>query len=342
MTSIPRRGLARTLVIVAQMTVVWTGTAGAAQVPDVLHRPVGEARDVVEASGYRVELEGGDPAPSGRLAYTVQLQNPDAGRQAPLGAVVTLRIFAKPFDPAVPNVTGLSVSEAQTRLAAAGLGAVLLGGDPAPPTAAPFTVQSQRPLGAASDGPGNLVELLVFGPSEKITRTGPHDRRMSETSSSHGAAREPNAVAVYSPPDQRRYVFDVLATGITAHELATELGLAATTNQGGVEVFRAQERGIAHATVWYDAERRLRWARVQLIRSLPLEVAVLLFDIHGDPETSQGHPISGQLKLRESTCHYLRDGVHFYIHDDVVEEIWITSPGEGFGVIAAQVDKGLL
>jgi len=68
------RVIPRTVLILAYMVVAWSGAAGAAQVPNVLLRPVSEARAEVQAAGFQVRLEGGDPAPTSALALTVQLQ----------------------------------------------------------------------------------------------------------------------------------------------------------------------------------------------------------------------------------------------------------------------------
>lgn len=93
--------------------------ASAVSVPDVTDLDLGLARDVLIASGLRigtvdtVQLD----APMGTVVNTA----PAAGANAKSGDIVQVHVSSGPPSVLVPDVVGLTVTEARDRIAAAGL-----------------------------------------------------------------------------------------------------------------------------------------------------------------------------------------------------------------------------
>lgn len=97
--------------------VVSTGAA-TAEVPDVVGRTENEARFILAAADFDVRVENieNPDAESG----TVVSQDPAAGDEAQVGSVVTIQISLGPGEEVVPDVSGQSLSSAQSELQAKG------------------------------------------------------------------------------------------------------------------------------------------------------------------------------------------------------------------------------
>ncbi len=96
---------------------VSTGEATTA-VPSVVGRTEKEARFILNASGFEVQVENTeDPnAESG----TVTAQNPAAGTERPQNTTVTITVSLGPGEEVVPDVSGQSLASAQSELQAKG------------------------------------------------------------------------------------------------------------------------------------------------------------------------------------------------------------------------------
>ena len=133
-------------------------TAALAKIPNVVGRPLADAKAAIEAVGLKVgkvtEKESTNVAPG-----VVSKQSPDAGSEVNGGSAVDLEVGTAP-KVKVPTVTGASVSEAVIALARAGLslGDVQHAFDPA--VAAGF-VKSQDPGEGTSLPVGSKVGLVV-------------------------------------------------------------------------------------------------------------------------------------------------------------------------------------
>lgn len=134
------------------------------RVPLLVGLPLPEAQAKLAGAGLKGAPVGGDPAPSDRLAFTVQSQEPAAGTEIGIDEAVTMRVYSsrQVARVLVPAVVGRRIEVAQARLADAGLTAVPVGGDPAPSSAAEYTVQSQNPPAGSEIAPGGSVELRIF------------------------------------------------------------------------------------------------------------------------------------------------------------------------------------
>ncbi|MCB1271650.1 MAG: Stk1 family PASTA domain-containing Ser/Thr kinase [Microthrixaceae bacterium] len=97
--------------------VVSTGAA-TKEVPDVVGRPENEARFILDAEDFEVRVENiEDPdAESG----SVVSQDPAGGVEAPEGSTVTIQVSLGPGEEVVPDVSGQSLSSAQSELQARG------------------------------------------------------------------------------------------------------------------------------------------------------------------------------------------------------------------------------
>lgn len=323
------------------------------QVPDLRGLGVAEARRVAEQTGLQVRVVGGDPAPSASLEYAVQGQEPPPGADLAPGGLVTLRIYAPQLEVAVPAVVGLQPAEARRRLQAAGLIAEVVGGDPAPEEARAFTVQSQDPGAGQAAARGGPVRVRVYGAAGQRSRGttpgpgvhGPQPAPIPAPTAAPGQMRSPAAAAAEAMAADP-YIFDVLRPGSTVEAVRSglEQPLSSHRNPEGdlVEVFRARPRGVARATVWYDAAGVVRWARVQLVNALPAYAAALLFDLQEEAEVRAGHPFAAGGEPMGETHSYPLAGVHLFVHGGVVREIWLTLPREDLEDVAELVGDGLV
>lgn len=131
------------------------------------------------------------------------------------------------------------------------------------------------------------------------------------------------------PGESRGTVLDSICPGASDTELIEELGTPLASEQKKdfrVHTYSQPEAGIAGATTWSDSDGTVRWARIQLVNELPPVAAQLLFNlISGETETA-GHALASTEQVEGLTRHYAADGVHFFLTDNVVREIWRTFP----------------
>jgi len=325
----------------------------AAQVPDVQGLGIAEARRVIEQAGLSARVIGGDPAPTASLEFAVQSQEPYPRSELPPGGTVILRVYSQQSEVGVPSVVGLRAPEARRRLEAAGLAVELAGGDPSPDAARAFTVQSQRPGPGAFAVRGQKVRVRVYGAAPSGPAPPSPTRTPAATASV--VTRETRATATPTPRPRPEaaapiqadpYVFDVLRPGASREAVCSGLDQPVSSHRGAegdlVEVFEASERGIGRATVWYDATGVVRWARVQLVNRLPAYATALLFDLQGNAEVSPGYAFAPDEDSFGETHSYGREGVHLFVHGDIVREIWLTLPREDLEDVADLVSDGLV
>ncbi|ACY95671.1 serine/threonine protein kinase with PASTA sensor(s) [Thermomonospora curvata DSM 43183] len=88
-------------------------------VPDVTGQPADAARQVLEASGFKVTQRS---SPSSEVQEGMVIQtSPAAGTQAPKGSTITMIVSSGPENVRVPNVVGQTEADAVNTLRAAGL-----------------------------------------------------------------------------------------------------------------------------------------------------------------------------------------------------------------------------
>jgi len=132
----------------------------------------------------------------------------------------------------------------------------------------------------------------------------------------------------------------------TRAEMHRALGEPAGGKGSGVEAFRPKDAALRQVTLYYDARDVVRRARFDPAAELSLELASLLFELQGKPRMSRGHPFDPAHKDGDA-AHYDVRGVHFYLRDAVVREIWLVVPGDNEPLVvplpqvrAPEPDKG--
>jgi len=124
-------------------------------------------------------------------------------------------------------------------------------------------------------------------------------------------------------------VLDLIRPGAATSGLIDPLGDPVSVEQReGLQVntFTRPDSGIARATIWGDRDGTIQWARIQLVNELPPSAVRLLFTLVGAKTTSPGHAFADTEQEKGRTDHYEADGVHFFIVDGIVREIWRTRP----------------
>jgi hypothetical protein len=168
----------------------------AALVPDVKGKSVSEARAAIAAAGLKMAApQGGDPAPRKYLSFKVASQSPLPDSAVPLGSVVKIVVYGeyKPAGYEVPDVIGMSLSEARQAIEAAELSAkVKMGRPPAPKADLVDTVMSQTPLGGTILSFTETVTLAVYGP-QLTDEDSPEDQPEENFSPSPTASPTPKA-----------------------------------------------------------------------------------------------------------------------------------------------------
>lgn len=129
------------------------------QVPSIRDLSRQEAISLLQRFGYRVALRN---VHDRREEGTLLGLSPATGQRAAVGSVVTMSISAGPPWMQAPNVVGLQVDDARTRLQAGGLEMGRVGYDPASLEAA-GTVVAQTPAAGDSIRLGSGVRVVLAG-----------------------------------------------------------------------------------------------------------------------------------------------------------------------------------
>jgi len=124
-------------------------------------------------------------------------------------------------------------------------------------------------------------------------------------------------------------VLDLIRAGAPSTGLIETLGEPISVEQHeGLQVstFARPEAGIATVTTWCDQEGVIQWARIRLVNDLPPSAVRLLYTFVGGTSTTPGHAFADTEREEGRTEHHETDGVHLFIADEVVREIWCTAP----------------
>jgi serine/threonine-protein kinase len=163
----------------------------AVTVPDVVNATQADATSTLQGLGLVVATEQGssDAVPEG----SVISQNPSAGSSVKPGSTVTLTISTGQQQTTVPNLTGMSVGDAQNALIAAGLA---LGGQSEQNDAAPAgQVIGQSPSAGSSASAGAAVDIVVSkGPAASAVPSVVNQSSSSAQAAISAAGFSPNVV----------------------------------------------------------------------------------------------------------------------------------------------------
>lgn len=124
--------------------------------------PLAEAKAEVQGGGFQVRLAPGSPAPSPELDGAVEGQDPPPSQYLRRGQTLRLTVYS-PYvaEVTVPDLVGLSRSEAKGRLEDDGLLVVLRPGAPARSPAESDTIENQEPEAGTVLEPGAEVAIWV-------------------------------------------------------------------------------------------------------------------------------------------------------------------------------------
>ncbi|MFW6108587.1 MAG: hypothetical protein ACOC8D_02120, partial [bacterium] len=109
-----------------------------------------------------------------------------------------------------------------------------------------------------------------------------------------------------------------------AHRL---LGEPIRGRGSAVEAFRPRDKALKEARLHYDRQGVVRRARFDPAAELTLELATLLFERRGKLRRAEGHPFDPSVR-GGAAASYQASGIHFYLRDGVVQEIWLAAPGD--------------
>lgn len=129
------------------------------QVPSIRDLPRQEAISLLQRFGYRVALRN---VHDRREEGTILGLSPATGQRAAVGSVVTMSISAGPPWMRAPNVVGLQVDDARTRLQAGGLEMGRVGYDPGSLEPA-GTIVAQTPAAGDSIRLGSGIRVVLAG-----------------------------------------------------------------------------------------------------------------------------------------------------------------------------------
>ena len=159
---------------------------------------------------------------------------------------------------------------------------------------------------------------------------------VAENSADHFSAESGGSRSLLPADDFRSgvrktlLVGDIIPGATDASELQMAYGapLAREKALGSrSEIFVDREDGIKSLLARYAmAKPAVKWARVRLVNQLSTEAAYVLFDLRDSQSFTEGHAFEPHRVSGGHTIHFMRDGVHFYVLEDVVMEIWLTLP----------------
>lgn len=152
------------VLLIAAVAYFFLGSSSATVMPDVVGTTISEATSTITGQGLVVGAT--KLVQSSEPAGTVVSSIPKAGAKVTKGQSVTLRVsLGTSTQPVmIPDVTGMSLSDAESALQQAGLSVKVDFTATAPDGASPNTVLSQTPDGGTQGRTGDEVTITVLAP----------------------------------------------------------------------------------------------------------------------------------------------------------------------------------
>jgi hypothetical protein len=133
----------------------------------------------------------------------------------------------------------------------------------------------------------------------------------------------------FAAPERSEFELDRVVPGATSADLQEAFGEPRSTERSATadvrrEDFALPRAGYAQVSAWFDPDGAMTCARVIPVRALKPAAAELLFDLRSGATRSEGHAFTGA-----EVGHFLqhrREGVHFFLEEGRVLEIWRTAP----------------
>lgn len=136
-------------------------------------------------------------------------------------------------------------------------------------------------------------------------------------------------------------VFDAVQPGkSTIADLHARFGEPVCSEASGnmrIEHFNDQEKLFNEVSAWLDAQNVLQWARVKPLHTVIADDAPLLFGLTKEPTKTKGNAFAEKPTIAGETRHFRDAGVHFYVCDGIVEEIWLTQSESDLAQILEQL-----
>ena len=227
------------------------------QVPDVVGLSTAFAVQKLGQRGYPAVVEG-RVRPGARLG-TVLSETPPAGAELDRGEQVTIIVARGPSTIEVPNIVGLSVAEAYTRLEAVGLkgkAAQVASTEPkgrivkqAPGGGSEVTKKSTILL-SVSNGPAPVIVPSVTGKSETDAKAALAKRGLLSGSSRVASSKPVGTVITQQPaPGSKVQKGSVVALSVSGGSTPTTTGPSLTPPKGVVVVPRVVGKGQSAAAI---------------------------------------------------------------------------------------------
>ncbi len=132
---------------------------------DLSGKTVKDAKAWLKNKGLKTKLAAAGPAPSKNLSLKVKKTDPAEGKQIAIGTEVKVSVYGKYTAPniSVPNVTGLSVKKAKSKLQQKGFKVRLAAAGPAPSEALSLKVKETDPTSGTKLIADKEVVIKVYG-----------------------------------------------------------------------------------------------------------------------------------------------------------------------------------
>lgn len=130
--------------------------------PDVRGLSVNDATNKLTEMKLKVKRIGGQSAPNDELSFKVESQVPLAGTSVKPGDIVTITIYGQ-HRQILPDVRGMTLKEAMSKLSELQLRVKRVGGDPAPSEDLSYKVEFQTPAPGTKITAGDFITLTLYG-----------------------------------------------------------------------------------------------------------------------------------------------------------------------------------
>ena len=168
------------------------------------------------------------------------------------------------------------------------------------------------------------------------TGSGFQPARQGETRTAQESTPEESAGEIMTaksdaPKSQLGFMGIAPGAGSSA-DIQSHLGAPVKREGKGTEHFKSSGQGIAEAVVTYDDQGIVRWARIRLVNQLPPELAEIAFQVMSPAGQSDGSVFTDN-EPEGWTAHYVDKGIHFYVRDGIVRDVWMTVPDQDLSIV---------
>lgn len=271
--------------------------------------------------------QGGDNLTAASLlseATARYSKNPD--HQAALNQMANmLNTLAESSSSTAPT-TVPSLGAEQTRGAPAGFQPPPSGARQNPPNSRGYPAATGGGFQPARQGDTRQAQDSGFR-AAPVDTSRPSSGTMPEQTVRESLQQEPEQPAPDTNVVPSKLGFMGIAPGESkSADIRSHMGSPVKVNKG-TEYFESKGKGIAQAAISYDGDGFVRWSRIRLVNQLTPELAEIAFNVMGPAGQSEGCAFADN-KDEGWTAHYIDKGIHFYVRGKIVEDVWLTVPGQ--------------